>query len=238
MFGADGKYVKFTSVSNRGITATLEDSGDVFTIDGTAGNFTFVVGDNALNWNSRVLINAFDKGQNPAGFYLYRYTEITDADLATPTPAPTATPRATRTPRPTATPMATDHPLPEGTAIPVPQNNATPAPGQNATPDPGAVQPQSTTPPAGSADTSAASVVTLKVVSIKCEANANKITGKLSLSKATVKIKVGKYKFKKAKVKGKKFTLKLGYKLKKKTKIQVKVTKKGYTAFKKTYKVK
>ena len=231
-------YAKLTNTSSTGVTATFETNGDVFTVEGSAGNFTFTVGDYALNWNKRILINGYNKNQNPAGFFLFRYTEITDADLATPTPAPTATPRATRTPRPTATPGTDVTVTPGPDASAAPQTDATPAPGQNATPAPGAVQPQSTTPPAGTADTPAASEATLKVVSIKCKANANKITGKLSLSKATIKIKVGKYKFKKAKVKGKKFTLKLGYKLKKKTKIQVKVTKKGYTAFKKTYKVK
>ncbi len=77
----------------------------------------------------------------------------------------------------------------------------------------------------------------LKLFSIKAKKNAKKITGKVSVSKATVKIKVGKKAYKKAKVKGKKFTLKVK-KLKKRTKITIQVTKKGYRTVKKTVRVK
>ena len=77
----------------------------------------------------------------------------------------------------------------------------------------------------------------IKVSAVKIKKNTTKITGMLSVKKATVKIKVGNKAWKKATVKGKKFTLKVA-KLKKKTKITVKVTKKGYKMFKKTYKVK
>ena len=49
---------------------------------------------------------------------------------------------------------------------------------------------------------------------------------------------IGKKPFRKAKVKGKQFTLKLSYRLKKKTKVQVKVTKSGFKVFKKKYVVK
>ena len=58
-----------------------------------------------------------------------------------------------------------------------------------------------------------------------------------SVSGATVKIKVGSKAYKKAIVKGKKFTLKVA-KLKKKTKVVIKVTKSGYKSLRKTYKVK
>ena len=77
----------------------------------------------------------------------------------------------------------------------------------------------------------------LKLFSIKAKKNAKKITGKVSVSKATVKIKVGKKAYKKAKVKGKKFTLKVK-KLKKRTKITIQITKKGYRTVKKTVRVK
>ena len=87
-------------------------------------------------------------------------------------------------------------------------------------------------------DTTSSAGNVLKVVSIACKNNAKKITGKLSVRGAKVKIKVGKKPFKAAKVKGVKFTLKLSYKLKKKMKVQVNVTKSGYKGFKKTYKVK
>ena len=76
-----------------------------------------------------------------------------------------------------------------------------------------------------------------KIISFKAEANSKKITGKLSVEKATVKIKVGSKSYKKATVKNKKFTLKTG-KLKKGTKIKVKVTKNGFKSVAKTYKVK
>ncbi len=78
---------------------------------------------------------------------------------------------------------------------------------------------------------------TLNLSSVKAKKGKKKITGKVSVSKAVVMIKVGKKKYKKATVKGKKFTLKTS-KLKKKTKIIIKVTKKGYKTLKKTCKIK
>ncbi|MDE6635932.1 MAG: hypothetical protein K2K09_04925, partial [Lachnospiraceae bacterium] len=78
----------------------------------------------------------------------------------------------------------------------------------------------------------------LKLSSVKCAKNTKKITGKVSVSNASVKIKVGRKAYKKASVKGKKFTLKLNYKLKRKTKITVKVGKKGYNTLIKSYTVK
>lgn len=75
----------------------------------------------------------------------------------------------------------------------------------------------------------------LRLSSVKCVKNTKKITGKVSVPKAAVKIKVGKKHYKKATVKGKKFTLKLKYRLKKKTKVTVKVDKKGYEKLIKTY---
>ncbi|MCM1244191.1 MAG: DUF6273 domain-containing protein [Roseburia sp.] len=78
----------------------------------------------------------------------------------------------------------------------------------------------------------------LKLSDLKCRKNSKVISGKVSVAKATVKIKVGKSTWKKAKVDGKKFTLKLSSKLKKKTKITIKVTKNGYKSLVKTCKVK
>ena len=78
----------------------------------------------------------------------------------------------------------------------------------------------------------------LKLLSVKCAKNSRKITGKLSVTKATVRVRVGKKVYKKASVKGKKFTLKLNYRLKKKTKVTVKVEKKGYKKLIKIYTVK
>lgn len=78
----------------------------------------------------------------------------------------------------------------------------------------------------------------MKLSSVKCAKNTKKITGKVSASKATVKIKVGKGAYKKATVKGKSFSIKLGQKLKKKTKVYIKVTKKGYKSISKVYQVK
>ncbi len=80
-------------------------------------------------------------------------------------------------------------------------------------------------------------VKTFKLSSLKIKKNSTKITGKLSVSKATVKIKVGSKAWKRATVKGKKFTLKTA-KLKKNTKVQIKISKKGYKTLKKSYKVK
>ena len=81
-------------------------------------------------------------------------------------------------------------------------------------------------------------VMILKLNGVKCIAGSKKITGKVSVSKAEVKIKVGSKAYKKAVVKGKKFTLRLGYKLRKNTKVTIKATKKGYKGIVKKYKVK
>ena len=78
----------------------------------------------------------------------------------------------------------------------------------------------------------------IKLLGVRCKKNTKKIYGKVSISKATVKVKVGKKAYKKASVKGKKFTVKLKTKLKKKTKIVIKVTKKGYQTLAKKYQVK
>ena len=78
---------------------------------------------------------------------------------------------------------------------------------------------------------------TMKFSSVKVKKGKKKITGKVSVKKATVKIKVGKKAYKKATVKGKSFSLKTS-KLKKGTKVTIKATKSGYKTLKKTYTVK
>lgn len=78
---------------------------------------------------------------------------------------------------------------------------------------------------------------TMKLSSVKVKKGTKKITGKVSVKKATVKIKVGKKAYKKATVSGKKFTLKTS-KLKKGTKVTIKATKSGYKTLTKKYTVK
>lgn len=77
----------------------------------------------------------------------------------------------------------------------------------------------------------------LKVKKVTAKKNTKKITGTVTVKKATVKIKVGKKAYKKAKVSGKKYTLKVA-KLKKGTKVTVKATKKNYVTATKSVKVK
>lgn len=74
-------------------------------------------------------------------------------------------------------------------------------------------------------------------VKVTAKKNAKKVTGTVSVKKATVKVKVGKKAYKKATVNGKNFTLKCA-KLTKGTKVTVKVTKSGYKAVTKTVTVK
>ena len=78
---------------------------------------------------------------------------------------------------------------------------------------------------------------TIKISGVKAKKGSKKITGKVSVKKATVKVKVGKKAYKKATVKGKKFTFNTSA-LKKGTKVKIKVTKKNYTTKIKTVKVK
>lgn len=78
---------------------------------------------------------------------------------------------------------------------------------------------------------------TMKLSKVKAKKGTKKVTGTLSVKKATVKVKVGKKKYKKATVKGKKFTFKTS-KLKKGTTVKIKVTLKNYKTVTKTVKVK
>ena len=78
----------------------------------------------------------------------------------------------------------------------------------------------------------------MSVKKVTAKAGTKVVKGAVSVAKAKVKVTVGKDKAKTAKVSGKNFTLKVSSKLKKNTKITVKVTKSGYKTVTKTVKVK
>jgi hypothetical protein len=67
----DGKYIKLTDTTDKKITATLEDSGNVFTISGESG-YIFKSGSYSFNYNARDLINAYTS--DSAVFYIYKYS--------------------------------------------------------------------------------------------------------------------------------------------------------------------
>ena len=138
----------------------------------------------------------------------------TEVPTEAPTQVPTAEPSAGPTAVPTKTPVASNTPaaLPTLAPIAIPDN----------------INP--------SVD-SVTQLKNIKLLGFKCARNSTKMSGKVSVSGATVKIKVGNKAYKKAVVKGKKFTLKVA-RLKKKTKVIIKVTKSGYKSLSKTYKVK
>lgn len=167
---------------------------------------------------------------------------VTQAPTATPVPTETSavTQAPTVAPVPTATPAVTQAP----TVAPVPTAASAVTQEPKATPVPTAtpvVEPETTTTPVltGASTTNMPAIAeNLKISSVKCKRNTKKITGKVSVSKATVKIKVGRKVYKRAVVKGKKFKLKLKNKLKKRTKITIKVTKKNYKSLMKCYVVK
>ena len=77
--GTDNGKIKFKNTSDYAITATLENSGDTFTISGKADQFTFKGGSYYLNYNSRGLINGY--GSNPAPFYIYKYIDSGSAEI-------------------------------------------------------------------------------------------------------------------------------------------------------------
>ena len=81
--GTTSGNITFTSTSNTGITATLESSGNTFTISGSADNFEFWSNSNCLNYNSRGLINGYPG--NPAAFYIYKLTSEGATEPAEPT---------------------------------------------------------------------------------------------------------------------------------------------------------
>ncbi|MCR5417321.1 MAG: hypothetical protein K6E84_00200 [Lachnospiraceae bacterium] len=78
---------------------------------------------------------------------------------------------------------------------------------------------------------------TMKLSGVKCKKKSTKVTGKVSVEGATVSVKVGSKAYVNATVSGKTFKLKVK-KLKKGTKIKIRVTKSGYKTLTKSYKVK
>lgn len=78
---------------------------------------------------------------------------------------------------------------------------------------------------------------TMKFTSLSVKKGATKITGKLSVSGATVKVQVGNAKYKKATVKKNTFSIKTP-KLKKGTIVRIRVTKNGYKTLSKLVKIK
>lgn len=121
------------------------------------------------------------------------------------------------------------------TPTPDTPDTPTPTPDIPDTPDPTPTPDVPDTPDDPDPETPAKKTMKLSKVSVK--KNATKITGTVSVSKATVKVKVGKNAYKKATVKNKNFTLKVA-KLKKGTKVTIKVTKSGYKTLTKSYNVK
>ena len=78
----------------------------------------------------------------------------------------------------------------------------------------------------------------MKFSGVKAKTGTKKVTGTVSVKKATVQVKIGNKGYKKAKVNGKKFTFTASSKLKKGTKVTIKATKSGYKTVTKTVKVK
>ncbi len=146
---------------------------------------------------------------------------------------PGETPSATATPAPSADPSAT--PAPDATATPDTDKPGTPDPGT--TSNPGTQTPGTPeTPEEPSKEDNKKK--TMKVSGITAKAGKKKVTGTVSVKAAKVKVKVGSKKYKNAKVNGKKFTFTASSKLKKGTKITIKVTKSGYKTVTKSVKVK
>lgn len=152
----------------------------------------------------------------------------------------TATPIQTATAEPTVTVCPTESPIATPTVSPIEAPTPTAAVTSAPIPTAPTVTTTSTVPAETTNVTTTASTALrkLKLSSVKCKRNTGEITGKVSVLKATIKVKVGKQAYKKAVVKGKKFTLKIGYKLKKKMKIRIRVDKKGYKRLTKMYSVK
>ncbi len=73
LLGNGTQYAKLTNTSNYKITATLETTGDTFTIGGSENAFTFSNGTYVFNYNDRGLINGY--ASDAATFYIYRMTD-------------------------------------------------------------------------------------------------------------------------------------------------------------------
>ena len=74
----NGAQVKLTQTEETAITATLEETGDPFTIVGDNYRFIFQSGDYVFNYNARQLMNAFT--DYPSTFYIYQFTGVVEED--------------------------------------------------------------------------------------------------------------------------------------------------------------
>lgn len=158
----------------------------------------------------------------------------------------TVEPEASATPSASTEPIASPAPTKEPGTSPEPGNTSTPEnpgttntpsePANTATPE----EPSNTKEPSGTEpeEPEKPEKKTMNLSGIKAKKGTKKVTGTVSVNKATVKVKVGNKNYKKAKVNGRKFTFTASSKLKKGTKITIKVTKTGYKAVTKTTKVK
>lgn len=79
LLGDGEKYVKFTDTSNKGVTATLEEEGDILTINGTANAYTFEGETYVLNYNVRGVINGYK--EKPAKFSIYKHNCAFDQNV-------------------------------------------------------------------------------------------------------------------------------------------------------------
>lgn len=77
----------------------------------------------------------------------------------------------------------------------------------------------------------------IRLESLTYRKKALQLKGKLSVKNATVKIKIGSRKYRKAKVKGRNFCLNITGRMRKNTKVIIKVSKKGYKQLIKEYRV-
>ena len=151
------------------------------------------------------------------------------------------TPSESASPAPSTSPEPGTTPAPDGTPTPGDNNNNNNTPGDNNTPgnnDNNTPQTPNDTDKDNSKDDEKETKKTMKVSGITAKKNTKKVTGTVSVKGAKVKVKVGSKAYKNAKVSGKKFTFTASSKLKKGTKITIKVTKSGYKTVTKTVKVK
>ena len=136
---------------------------------------------------------------------------------ASPSPTPTEKPRETATPVPSMKPDITAEPTKRPDVTQKPDTTTESTKNPDGTQNPDAAVTSSQTPsvtaqpaPSAPAESPAPSdgpvLKKIKVSGVKCAKNAKKITGKVSVKNAAVRIKVGKKSYKKAVVQGKKFT--------------------------------
>lgn len=73
LIGNGTQNAKLTGTQDKGITATLEDAGDLMTITAIeSGVYAFGNGTYVFNYNTRGLVNGY--ANDPARFYIYKFT--------------------------------------------------------------------------------------------------------------------------------------------------------------------